>query len=125
MTKCQNCGFDPRPDQRAGKWRARFRLYREGQADPYGDSDDGIPADAPGLEIYDGLPEVAAQLHMMALRIHGKQADVTGLEMSILLHKLKGLRPTISRRGGNATWRVPYTAGGQSWLARVDVVRVG
>jgi hypothetical protein len=130
MSKCPKCGFDPAPDKRAGKWRCRFRLYREGQPDPYADSDDGLPPDQPGLEIYEGLPEVAETLRKMALQIHCSRqgAGVGGLELETLLHKLKALRPTISRRGGNAVWRVPYIVqyGDQTdaWLARVDVVRV-
>lgn len=125
--KCPSCGFEfEERDGRAAQWCARFRFYKGSTADPYADSDEELPADAPGAQTFSGLPAVAAELHRLGLWLHGK-ADATvlsGLELDTLLHKLRGLRPTISRRKGNAVWRVSYSVGGVAWLARVDVVRV-
>jgi hypothetical protein len=69
-----------------------------------------------------GLPDVAAWLIEVATDYHGEQCG--GLDMMRLRHRLKALRPTLSRRGGNAVWRVPYVCTRGEWSARCDIVRV-
>jgi hypothetical protein len=118
-------------DARTAKWRCRFRLYREENGDePIADTDADQPPDRPGHAVIAGLPNVAAELVGIASGFHGK-SPVVGLSREAMERRLKGLRPTLSRRGGNAVWRVPYRTienfNGQStergWLMRVDIVR--
>lgn len=121
-------------DGRAVRWRVRVRLYNTARMDePEADSDDDLPADKPGTTILSGLPAVAEHLAILASGFHKQPPK--GLDMNTLRHRLNSLRPTISRRGGNAVWRVPYrilqTAHNfsgdtreQEWLARVDVEKV-
>lgn len=120
-------------DGRAARWRVRVRLYNDARpSEPEADSDPDLPADAPGATILHGLPAVAEHLAVLAATFH-RQA-CAGLDDATLRHRLKSLRPTLSRRGGDAVWRVPYKifqAGDafrgdsreQAWLARVDVER--
>lgn len=111
-------------DGRATKWRCRVRLYNMNRPDePEADSDPDSAADAPGAVVLGGLPAVADWLATLAYTYHNG-ANVSGLDLATLRHRLKALRPTISRRGGNAVWRVPYTVSDLAWMARVDVVRV-
>ncbi len=108
-------------DGRSAKWRVRVRLYDAKRPDePEADPD--ARADAPGSIVIAGLPEVAVYLGQLAINFHGQQC--LGLDQATLLHRLKSLRPTLSRRGGNAAWRVPYSISQGDWLARVDVERV-
>lgn len=122
-------------DGRQAKWRVRVRLYTAERPDePEADSDADLAADKPGATIIAGLPSVAEHLAILATTFHAQPC--LGLEPDILLHRLKSLRPTISRRGGDAVWRVPYSIASrgqwepndlrakQNWLARVDVERV-
>lgn len=121
-------------DGRAQRWRVRVRLYNAARMDePEADSDPDLAPERNGATILAGLPAVADHLAALASGFH-KQA-CAGLDAATLRHKLKSLRPTISRRGGDAVWRVPYRvfqAGDafhgesreQDWLARVDVERV-
>lgn len=120
-------------DNRAALWRARVRLYIEDRPnEPEADSDDDLPPEAPGTTTCQGLPAVA---HLLAELAHGfHNAACSGLDMATLRHRLKSLRPTLSRRGGDAVWRVPYEVAAkdkfgdgthvEKWLARVDVERV-
>lgn len=118
-------------DGRAAKWRCRFRFYDNRQPDePYADSDAELPPDREGTEVLAGLPAVATRVADYARAIHGPQ-QFAGLDSGTLTHRLKSLRPTLSRRGGNATWRIPYdtleTFNEQTlrrgWLCRVDITR--
>lgn len=140
-------------DGRATKWRCRARLYNMNRPDEAeADSDPDRPADAMGETVLGGLPAVADWLATLARNFHAGAtstlarnfhagADVTGLDGATLRHRLKALRPTISRRKGNAVWRVPYQVHAprpeydgdrrgpaqvhtQDWMARVDVIRV-
>lgn len=120
-------------DGRAAKWRCRFRLYdQRTPAEPMADSDPELTADQPGTQIIAGLPDVAIELGALASAFHGTPM-LRGLSQQELERRLKGLRPTISRRKGNATWRVPYDTEESwsvgkdhraGWLARVDLERV-
>ena len=117
-------------DGRAVKWRIRVRLYDmrrdppELEADTEAESPD---QDAPGSTICLGLPDVADTLRDLATSFHS--SPVLGLDDATLRHRLKSLRPTLSRRKGNAVWRVPYevaaTFNGDPvkfpWMARVDI----
>lgn len=121
-------------DGRAARWRVRVRLYNDVRPDePEADSDPDLPPEAMGVTILNGLPAVAEHLATLASVFHCQAP--AGLDDATLRHRLKSLRPTISRRGGDAVWRVPYKifqAGDtfhgdtreQTWLARVDVERV-
>lgn len=119
-------------DGRASRWRVRVRLYRaERLDDAIADSDPDLPADTLPATTQHGLPGVAAYLTALASAFHGQAC--AGLDRATLSHKLKSLRPTLSRRGGDAVWRVPYSVmehpvGAEAeqsaaWLARVDVAR--
>ncbi len=122
--KCPTCGQLTRPsgDGRASEWRIRVRLYTIArQYSPVADSDPELALDAPGSLVVRGLPGVAMTLMNMAESHHG--APCEGLDASTLGNKIRGLRPTLSRRGGNAVWRVPYHVNGAHWLARVDIQR--
>lgn len=118
-------------DGRSANWRCRFRYYDQRQPDePKGDSDEGMPADFPGEMIVTGLPNVARMVLDLARQVHGTSALV-GLTMPDLDRRLKGLRPTLSRRGGDAVWRIPYDtfetfnerSVKRGWLVRVDISR--
>jgi hypothetical protein len=124
-------------DARAARWRCRFRLYETAKgkdADPEADSDPELPPDAPGVEIIAGLPAVGTALVELARAYHDG-AQLSGLSPEHLAKGLRGLRPTLSRNKGVATWRMNYDttdtfkAGSpvtrtRGWLARVDVERV-
>jgi len=124
VTPCPHCGA-PTPsssDARTAQWRVRVRLYREPQlTEPEADTDKEQAPDYPGETVIAGLPGVAEHLRELAIVYHGPVT--AGLDAATLLHRLKALRPTLSRRGGDAVWRVPYTVSGAGWLARVDVRR--
>ena len=129
MITCPKCGerFNPNTDQRAALWRVRVRLYDNVRPDePEADSDPDFAPDMAGETVLRGLPAVAEHVQHLATAYHEKlEGPITGLETEVLLHRLKGLRPTLSRRGGNGVWRVPYQVqGAGEWLARVDVQRV-
>lgn len=135
LTNCPSCGYElPTGDGRIVKWRCRFRLYnmQTNPDEPVADSDPERHAGQPGIEIIAGLPEVANVLHQLAVQWHGTPA-LRGMDTEELHYKLKGLRPTISRRKGNATWRVSYDTPESfkdvpnhkpGWLARVDIERI-
>ena len=110
-------------DNRAAFWRIRVRLFKAAtDKECEADSDEGLDGRAPGETVVRGLANVAEHLGALANAFHEGQ-PVTGLDIETLTHRLKSLRPTLSRHGGDAVWRVPYSAGGIEWLARVDVVR--
>lgn len=125
-------------DARTAKWRCRFRIYDAQRLDePVADSDEDRQADMPGTTILAGLPAVAAEVIALAGAFHGTLA-LSGLSSTELRHKLKSLRPTLSRAkasGGvcKAVWRVHYDtidtyktspeAKTRGWLMRVDIVR--
>lgn len=118
-------------DARTARWRCRFRIYRADMLDePAADTDDELPADRPGAMVLAGLPAVAAEARMLASSFHGTPA-LAGLSREETERKLRGLRPTLSRRGGNAVWRLPYdtletfndTTQKRGWLMRVDIQR--
>ena len=126
---CPNCAtpitLKSEIDGRMTCWRIRVRLYDNATPqEPQADSDAERPADSEGATVVTGLPGVAYELATLAMGYHGGECG--GLDQETLQHRLKSLRPTLSRRGGNAVWRVPYkTPSGDEWLARVDVRREG
>lgn len=110
-------------DGRTSKWRVRVRLYRTSKLnEPEADSDPDLPADQLGATICAGLPAVATHLIALAAGYHGQSS--AGLDTATLHHRLKSLRPTLSRRQGNAAWRVPYSNADGEWMARVDIAKV-
>jgi hypothetical protein len=113
----ESAGYDRRTTPRL----IRVRLYQGDMPDPMADTDPDLPADAFGTWQVAGLPAMAEALQQVAAGYHGDAVAIMGLDTSTLLHRIKGLRPTLSRRGGNATWRVPYMVQGAAWRARVDL----
>lgn len=116
-------------DGRTAKWRCRFRIYRDGQDEPEADSDSELRPEAPGTLIISGLPNVAMEVIALAAAFHSKTM-VLGLSREELARKLDGLRPTLSRRKGNAVWRLEYVtidtnaqSTERAWLMRVDIIR--
>lgn len=126
-----NTGTRGETDGRTARWRCRFRIYSDDDPDePTADSDSELPPDRRGETVIAGLPNVAAEVVALATVFH-TAAVIAGLSREELERRLKGLRPTLSRRGGNATWRVPYStletynerSRERGWLMRVDIVR--
>lgn len=118
-------------DSRAAFWRCRFRLYRaDGPDEPEADTDPERGPELPGEQIIRGLPGVASELLALCQAFHGT-GSLQGMDRKELHRRLRGLRPTLSRRKGNAVWRVPYDtyesftdgAKKRGWIARVDIVR--
>lgn len=117
-------------DGRTAQWRCRFRIYNPAHDDPIADSDDELSPDKPGAMVVSGLPNVALEVRELARAFHVGKA-IMGLSGEELERRLKGLRPTLSRKGGVAVWRVPYetvegqgtTSARKSWLMRVDIIR--
>jgi hypothetical protein len=136
LKTCPHCGGNIsglENDKRAVRWRVRVRLYDMVSDDksPAADSDPELGVEQPGVEICYGLKGAAEYINQLATAYH--KGPCPGLDMETLEGKIPGLRPTLSRRGGNAVWRLPYdTARTWSadpshepvWLARVDLVRV-
>ena len=114
-----------RPDKRTAERLIRIRLYRRGAEEPEADSEmqgsHPAPPDAPGTWAVGGLPGTAGALASTAAAFY-IGSTITGLDRATLLQRIKGFRTTLSRRGGTAVWRVPYTVDGAAWDARVDVV---
>jgi hypothetical protein len=109
-------------DGRAAHWRVRVRLYDMAHPDDVqADSDPDLAADKPGETIIAGLPAVAEHLAILATRFHG--SAIAGLDEATLRHKLKSLRPTLSRNNGAARWRVAYKTATGAWVAVVNVER--
>jgi hypothetical protein len=118
-------------DGRTAMWRCRFRIYDSRKLDePVADTDPELgPGDA-GTMVIAGLPNVASTLAQIAAQFHGRE-QLSGLSADELTRRLRGLRPTLSRRKGQAVWRVPYDtlnsyARGtvtRGWLMRVDIQR--
>lgn len=118
-------------DGRTAKWRCRYRIYDARNVDePVADTDPDLEAGADGTMVIAGLPNVATTLAQIALQFHEGQ-QLVGLSGDELSRRLKGLRPTLSRRHGTATWRVPYDTlqsynskdHKRGWLMRVDIRR--
>lgn len=113
-------------DNRAVQWRVRLRIYAaERLDDPAADSDPELPPEHPGSAVLRGLPEVASYMAELCQGYHRRPC--VGLDSDTLRHKLKALRPTLSRRGGNGVWRVQYQtmddSGKREWIARADIER--
>lgn len=134
MKICPNCNH-PLTSNANAKWRVRVRLYEVDNPEPLADTDPDLPAAAPGSTLLTTLPAMAEHVAKLAYSFHGvAHGEIKGLEPETLRHKLKSLRPTLSRRKGNATWRLPYWTGPspvnlsasytRHFTARVDVERV-
>ena len=135
---CWQCGApqmaDLEADKRARWWRARVRLYdlsKDGN-EPQADSDPELSPELPGTLICAGLRGVADAVIQLATAFHG--GPCIGLDMDTLDARIPGLRPTLSRRGGNAVWRIPYDTTQSfdpvrhqqkpTWMARVTLERI-
>lgn len=136
-THCPNCGHpivgSLEHDKRAVKWRVRVRLYDMIADDksPQADSDPELAPDVPGTLVCAGLKGVADVVMQLAMTFH-HTTQLPGLDAKTLDAKTPGLRPTLSRRGGNAVWRLPYDTQRTfdparreaAWMARVDLERI-
>lgn len=130
---CPHCGKSAtlaqlQHDGRTQRWRVRVRLYRDGTEEPMADTDPELGPEKPGTEIIAGLPAVAAFVSEIAQAFHGMTLAGEELSEHTLYNKLNSLRPTLSRRGGNAVWRLQYQVTGlaamELWRARADVERI-
>ncbi len=121
-------------DHRATLWRFRVRIYgwQDNFADPIADSDADLEAGDPGTLETRGLRLVADMAVRMATEFHA-DGPLSGLDADTLDRKVKGLRPTLSRRGGNAVWRLHYNTqrsikpgapGDMAYLLRIDLERI-
>lgn len=101
---------DPDKDGRAATWLCRFRIYSDRDAfiEPLADSDDELDAGAAGTTRIKGLRAVADYAVQIAGLFHDNPGPLVGLDGDTLDMKVNGLRPTLSRRGGNAVWRLYY-----------------
>jgi hypothetical protein len=132
---CPHCGGDlsGQDDGRAGTWRYRVRLYdmEVNPDEPMVDSDADLAPDKPGRETIRGLWRVLTDTATAAAEHHGGQ-QLRGLGPQDQERKLRGIRPTLSRNKGRATFRIGYDTPA-SWrdnpnhepryLARVDVLK--
>lgn len=123
---CPNCGTKVthanQHDGRAVAWRVRVRLFGPNNLKELAaDSDPDLPVESLGATVLQGLPAVAEHVAALAMGFHG--VPCAGLDLGTLQHKIKGLRPTLSRRGGNATWRLNYSTPDGEWIARADLAR--
>ncbi len=136
LALCPKCGHDleGQEDGRATWWRYRVRLYdmrAHGGTDPIADSDSNLAQDQDGHQIERGLWKVAFETAKAALEWH-EVTSLSGMGHADLERKVRGLRPTLSRKNGRATMRIEYDtpesftpAAGHipRYLARVDVVK--
>lgn len=121
LDKHKPVGAQAEKDKRAVYWRIRIQLFNPA-GDLVADTDPERAQEAPGTEVVRSLPAVAERLNETLQSFHTGQ-QLGGVTMPELTHRIKSLRPTLSRRGGNASWRVPYMAGNLPWRAHVDVRR--
>lgn len=135
---CPQCGCNLsglEHDKRAVRWRVRIRLYDLAYSDtePMADTEPELHPTDPGTWEAAGLKGVADLVIQLAMNFHHTTEPLKGLEPERIDAKIPGLRPTLSRRGGNAVWRLPYdtqrtwdATGHRSpaWLARVDLERI-
>jgi hypothetical protein len=124
---------DPAKDGRAATWLCRFRIYSDldNFAEPIADSDDDLEPGAPGTTLVKGLRAVADYGVQLAVAFHNV-GMLSGLDDDTLDMKVNGLRPTLSRRGGNAVWRLQYNTPNsmkpgdprhKCYLLRIDIER--
>jgi hypothetical protein len=106
-------------DKRTVRWRIRLLLYAP-SGELVADTDPELPPEAPGTIVVASLPGVAEELHSTIMRHYGGH-KLEGVTMPELLHRIRSLRPTLSRRGGAATWRVPFKMDDLPWRVDVDV----
>lgn len=130
--ECPECGAHftaAELDGRSAWWRIRVRIYDTRQGDePRADSDPDKSPDQPGELVVRGMPAVVLAFTGMASQFHGSTALV-GAGPEELARKIRGLRPTLSRKKGSATMRVPYdtqdthslTDRPAAWIARIDI----
>jgi hypothetical protein len=111
-------------DGRAVRWRVRLRLFDshdELQADTCPES----ATDYPGDDVIAGLPAVVDWAESICREFH----HAAGFTVSWITHaekkkRLRSIRPTLSRSGGVAIWRIHYTVDGDGqWLALINVAR--
>jgi len=108
-------------DKRTKRYRIRLFLYHpSGQL--IADTDPNLARELPGTTVVTSLPGVAEKLNDMVMTHYG-QHKLDGVDMPTLLHRVRSLRPTLSRKDGVATWRVPFKMDDMPWRVDVDVRR--
>ena len=137
IQRCWNCGqpqmSDLELDKRARSWLVRIRLYNmaANPKEPDADTDPVLGPEQRGTLVCKGIRGIVDAVVQLATLHHGELLH--GLDIEALDAKIPGLRPTLSRRGGTAVWRLPYDTAetldptGQrkpSWLARIDLERI-
>lgn len=138
VTHCPHCGgdLDGATDGRATVWRYRLRLYDMWQQPdtpmPGADSAPDREQDQDGEDVMIGLPALMTLVAAQSVAYH--DAQLIGMGHHDLERKIRGIRPTLSRRGGRATIRIEYdtlasfseaTDHSPRYLARVDIVKTG
>lgn len=131
---CANCGWDLEGanDGRAALWRFRFGIYDMWHDDthPIADSAGDLEQDQDGIDFAAGLPALMLQISAAAVAFHDSQ--LPGMGHQDLERKIRGIRPTLSRKGGRGVVRIEYDtkatfseASDHSprYLARVDIVK--
>lgn len=112
----------PPQDGRKSLWRIRIRLY-EGQSDvPAADTDPELEPDQWGSWAVAGMDGIARAVASVAAGYHPDR-EIAGLDSATMAKRIRGFRPTLSRRGGNGVWRLPYEVDAEPWLCRVDVIK--
>lgn len=113
-------------DGRTTAWRVRLQIFGpDGSLEADSDADNG-DIQAPGETIIHGVKPVADWAAAAALAFHAERGETvtSGLDQSLLYHKINSLRPTLSRNGGKATWRIPYVVGeNEKWLVYIPIAR--
>lgn len=105
-------GMDYVPDGRSARWRVRMIIWPEpvDRTEPAADSDPDHASnlDYPGDTLIHGLPGVA-QWAWDLIHTHHDGAEITGLSLDAIKHKIRGLRVSLSNQGGSCAWRLRYT----------------
>ena len=92
------------------------------QNEPAADTDDDLPPGADGRMVKAGLPAVMEWLAELGVEFHKGQCP--GLSLPELMHKLRSVRPAVSKNKGFATFAVNYTTMGGEWRALVKILKV-
>lgn len=124
-TNCPHCGRPIPPiasraekpqDGRSQEWLCSVALFQAKGRKPVLETE---------AEPFHGLPAIATGLAQLIAAFHESPMPIPGASADELHHLLRGLRVTISRRGGNdAVWRVRYIMGSERWRAEVTMRRV-
>lgn len=110
---------DDMSDHRENAWATRVVLL-EGK-EPLADTHPDLPPDAFGDWQASGLKGVAALVRDLAVQFHGEPP--TGFDAETIKKRIASVRVTLSRRGGNAVWKIPYAVGDREYVAHALIER--